>query len=33
LTTFSNGKQTQESLENDFSEITFRETNMTLIVL
>jgi hypothetical protein len=33
LTTFSIGKQTQESLENDFPEITFRETNMALIVL
>ena len=27
LTNFSNGKQTQESLENSFSETTFRETN------
>jgi hypothetical protein len=28
LTNFSNGKQTQESLESDFPETTFRETNM-----
>jgi len=27
LTNFSNGKQTQESLENGFPEITFRKTN------
>jgi hypothetical protein len=27
LTNFSNGKQTQESLESDFPEITFRKTN------
>ena len=27
LTNFSNDKQTQESLENDFPEITFRKTN------
>jgi hypothetical protein len=27
LTNFSNGKQTQESLESDFSEITFWKTN------
>jgi hypothetical protein len=27
LTNFSNGKQTQESLENDFPETTFRKTN------
>ena len=27
LTNFSNGKQTQENLESDFSEITFRKTN------
>ena len=33
LTNFLNGKQTQESLESDFPEITFRETNMVLIVL
>jgi hypothetical protein len=30
LTNFSNGKQTQESLESDFPETTFRETNMAL---
>jgi len=29
LTNFSNGKQTQESLENDFSETTFQKTNTT----
>jgi hypothetical protein len=28
LTNFSNGKQTQESLEIDFPETTFRETNI-----
>jgi hypothetical protein len=28
---FSNGKQTQESLESDFSESKFRETNMALV--
>ena len=33
LTNFLNGKQTQESLESDFSKITFRETNMALVVL
>jgi hypothetical protein len=27
LTNFSNGKQTQESLESNFSETTFRKTN------
>jgi hypothetical protein len=27
LTNFYNGKQTQESLENGFPEITFRKTN------
>jgi hypothetical protein len=27
LTNFSNGKQTQENLESDFPEITFRKTN------
>jgi len=31
LTTFPNGKQTQESLENDFSKTTFRKTNMALV--
>jgi hypothetical protein len=31
LTNFSNGKQTQESLENDFPESEFRETNMALV--
>jgi hypothetical protein len=31
LTTFPNSKQTQESLESDFSKTTFRETNMTLV--
>ena len=30
LTTFSNGKQIQESLKSDFSETTFQETNMAL---
>ena len=29
LTNFSNGKQIQESLENDFPETTFRKTNTT----
>jgi hypothetical protein len=29
LTNFSNGKQTQESLESDFPETTFRKTNTT----
>jgi hypothetical protein len=29
LITFSNGKQTQESLENDFPKTIFRKTNMT----
>jgi hypothetical protein len=29
LTSFSNGKQTQESLESDFPEITFQKTNTT----
>jgi len=29
LTNFSNGKQTQESLESGFPEITFRKTNTT----
>jgi len=28
LTNFPNGKQTQESLENDFPESEFRETNI-----
>jgi hypothetical protein len=32
LTNFSNGKQTQESLESGFSENEFRETNMALNV-
>jgi len=32
LTNFSNGKQTHESLESGFSETTFRETNMALII-
>ena len=32
LTNFSNGKQTQESLESDFPETTFRETNMAKII-
>jgi len=31
LTNFSNGKQTQESLESGFPESEFRETNMALI--
>jgi len=31
LTNFSNGKQTRESLESGFPEITFQETNMALI--
>jgi len=30
LTNFSNDKQTQESLESDFPETTFRETNIAL---
>ena len=30
LTNFPNDKQTQESLESDFPETTFRETNMAL---
>jgi hypothetical protein len=30
LTNFSNGKQIQESLENDFPESKFWETNMAL---
>jgi hypothetical protein len=30
LTTFSNGKQTHESLESDFPETTFQKTNMAL---
>ena len=29
LTNFSNGKQTQESLESDFPKSEFRETNIT----
>jgi len=33
LTNFSNGKQTQESLESDFPETTFRETNIALAEL
>jgi hypothetical protein len=33
LTNFSNGKQTQESLENSFPEIEFRETNIEKIEL
>jgi hypothetical protein len=31
LTNFSNGKQTQESLESGFPESEFQETNMTYI--
>ena len=31
LTNFPNGKQTQESLESDFLESEFRETNMALV--
>jgi hypothetical protein len=31
LTNFSNGKQTQESLESGFSKTTFRETNTALM--
>jgi len=31
LTNFSNGKQTQESLESGFPKSEFRETNMALI--
>jgi hypothetical protein len=30
LTNFPNGKQTQESLESDFPESEFRETNIAL---
>jgi hypothetical protein len=33
LTNFSNGKQTQESLENDFPETIFQETDMALLLL
>ena len=33
LPNFLNGKQTQESLENNFSETTFQKTNMVLISL
>jgi len=33
LTNFPNGKQTQESLESGFPKITFRETNMALMLL
>jgi hypothetical protein len=33
LTNFSNGKQTQESLESGFPKTTFRETNMALVKL
>jgi hypothetical protein len=32
LTNFSNGKQTQESLESGFPESEFPETNMALIL-
>jgi hypothetical protein len=31
LTNFPNGKQTQESLESNFSESEFRETNMAWV--
>jgi len=31
LTNFSNGKQTQESLESGFLKTTFRETNAPLV--
>jgi hypothetical protein len=33
LTNFLNGKQTQESLESDFPETSFRKTSTTLISL
>ena len=33
LTNFSNGKQTQESLESSFPENEFRETNMAVITI
>jgi hypothetical protein len=33
LTNFFNDKQTQESLESDFSETTFQKTNMVLMSL
>jgi hypothetical protein len=33
LTTFSNGKQTQKNLKNNFSKTTFHKTNMTLTSL
>jgi hypothetical protein len=33
LINFPNVKQTQESLENNFSKTTFRETNTTLVSL
>jgi len=32
LTTFPNGKQTQESLESGFPKTTFQKTNMTLVI-
>ena len=31
LTTFFNGKQTQESLKNDFPETTFQKTNIAIV--
>jgi len=31
LTNFSNGKQTQESLESNFPESEFQETNIALV--
>jgi len=33
LTNFSNGKQTQESLESDFPKTTFQETNTPKLLL
>jgi len=33
LTNFSNGKQTQKSLENSFSKITFQKTNTLFILI
>jgi hypothetical protein len=33
LTSFFNGKQTQENLESDFPKTTFQETNITIAEL
>jgi len=32
LTNFSNGKQTQENLKNNFSKTTFQETNIPIFL-